>query len=201
MRFKTWWAKIPLPGGPLRPFTEERLREPLSRRKLHSQQGPGPILYQRWACVCMCIFLHLESKMWGKEMQEVCIIHMFGNLCVNGAAHSLVSSACVHTPQHLPHHHPSPPLFIPAMHMCCEYWSICSEKLIDDWLLIWSSQCQVQNVMNDKTHPIAGLEKRCKFRKVIWIRIPCIFVFCSNIPRHLCLISEIYTSHSPCPGE
>lgn len=167
--------KFSLPGGPLRPLTEERKRA-IEQKKITFTARARPDFIPK---VSVYVYVYLPAPgvkdiLQGNEVQEECIIHMFGNLCVCWAAHCPGSFyMCTHTPTT-----PPPPTFMPATHMCCEYWSICFGKLIDGWLLIWSSQCRVQNVISDKKHPIVGHGKRCKFRRgceVIWIRPPCVF--------------------------
>lgn len=59
----------------------------------------------------MCVYVYLpvfgvKEMLWGKEVQEECIIHMFGNVCVNWAACSPGSFyMCTHTYQQAPPQH------------------------------------------------------------------------------------------------
>lgn len=105
-----WWGlkhggpKFSLAGGPLGPLTEEHKRA-FEQKKITFTARARPNFISK---VSMCEYAYLpalgvEEMLWGKEVQEECIIHMFGNLCVNWAAHSPGSFyMCTHTPTHTP---------------------------------------------------------------------------------------------------
>jgi len=84
MRFKTWWAKILFTWWPLRLLTEKRMRA-VEQEKIPFTARAGPNFISK---VSLCVYVYLpafgvKEMLWGKEVQEECIIHMFGNLCVN----------------------------------------------------------------------------------------------------------------------
>lgn len=140
-----WWGlkcgglKFSLPCGPLGLLTEECKRTTEQKKITFTARVSSSFISKVSMCmyVYLCV-LEVKETLWAKEIQGECIIHVFGNLCVKWAVHS-PGSFCMST---------HTPAFMPALHMCYEYWSILFGKLIDDWLLIWSSQCQVHNVMS-----------------------------------------------------
>lgn len=85
MRFKTRWAKILLTWWP--PQTAySRVRErAIEQKKITFTARARPHFISK---VSMCVYVYLpalgvKEMLWRKEVQEDCIIHMFGNLCVN----------------------------------------------------------------------------------------------------------------------
>lgn len=104
-----WWGlkhcgpKFSLPCGPLGPLTEDCMRATEQKKITFTARVSHNFISK----VSMCVYMYLrvpgvKEMLWGKEVQEECIIHMFGNLCVKWAVHS-PGFFCMrtHTHQHL----------------------------------------------------------------------------------------------------
>lgn len=106
-----WWGlkhggpKFSLPGGPFRPLTEEHKRASEQKKIAFTARARLNFISK----VSLCVYVYLpafgrKEMLWGKEVQEGCISHMFGNSCVNWAARSPGSFyMCTHTPTHTSH--------------------------------------------------------------------------------------------------